>query len=76
MDQEKQSVSLLRLREVLRRTGRSRSGMYADIAMGRFPRPVRISEKGVAWPSVSIDAWIADRVAGVPIIATAPKAAA
>lgn len=54
--------SLIRLPEVMRRTGRGRTAIYADMAAGTFPRSVSIGPRAVAWPESSIDAWIAERV--------------
>ncbi|WP_323908526.1 helix-turn-helix transcriptional regulator [Aeromonas caviae] len=55
--------SLLRIKVVLARTGLSRSTMYAMIADGRFPAPVKLSVRCVAWPSDQVDAWVAERIA-------------
>ena len=41
---------LLRLPEVLRRRGRSRSAHYLDIEAGLFPHPVSIGRGSIAWP--------------------------
>lgn len=49
---------LLRINQVCRRTGMSRSSVYARIADGSFPQPVRLSSRMVAWPSTEVDAWI------------------
>lgn len=54
---------LLRIKDVLTRTGLSRSTMYALIADGRFPAPVKLSIRCAAWPSDQVDAWIAERIA-------------
>jgi prophage regulatory protein len=54
---------LLRLREVMARTGRSRSSLYADIKSGNFPPNVAIGRRAVAWTESSISEWIADHVA-------------
>ena len=53
-----------RLPEVLRKTGRSKSGHYADVAAGLFSRQVRISVRCVGWPAHEVDALIAARIAG------------
>lgn len=50
------------LREVQQRVSFSRSTIYAKIARGEFPAPVKISENRVAWDSAAIDAWIADKL--------------
>jgi len=56
-------TSLIRLEQVKTRTGLSRSTLYAYINDGRFPRPVTISDRCVAWVETEIDAWIAERIA-------------
>ncbi|CRI63844.1 helix-turn-helix transcriptional regulator [Thiocapsa roseopersicina] len=50
---------VLRLRTVLERTGYSRSGLYARIAAGLFPRPIPLGARAAAWPEHEIDAVIA-----------------
>jgi prophage regulatory protein len=54
---------LLRLPVVLDRIGLRRSLVYEMMAEGRFPAPVKLSGRAVAWPSDEIDAWIAERIA-------------
>ncbi|MEJ0023075.1 MAG: AlpA family phage regulatory protein [Alphaproteobacteria bacterium] len=51
----------MRLPAVLRETALSRSSLYAEIKEGRFPSPVRISVRSVAWRSEDIDAWKSQR---------------
>lgn len=55
--------SFIRLDQVKARTGLSRSTLYAYIRDGRFPAPVTISERCVAWVESEIDGWISDRIA-------------
>jgi prophage regulatory protein len=56
-------ATLIRLEAVKARTGLSRSTLYAYMREGRFPQPVAISERCVAWIEGEIDAWIAERIA-------------
>lgn len=58
-------VRLIRLREVLARTGASRSGLYAAIKSGAFPAPVMILPGGraIAWPEAEIDDYLRARIA-------------
>lgn len=56
-------LTLLRLREVSRRTGKSRSEIYRRIAAGDFPQPVKLGERASAWPEHEVAAWIASRIA-------------
>jgi prophage regulatory protein len=48
---------------VLKRTAAKRSTVYDWIAKGRFPRPVRIGPRRVAWRAREIDQWIANAIA-------------
>ncbi len=52
---------LLRWDSVHSLTGMKRSLAYAEMAAGRFPRPVQISAKSVAWKASEIAAWIDSR---------------
>ena len=56
-------LSLLRLREVCRRTCKSRSELYRRIAAGDFPQPVKLGERASAWPEHEVTAWVASRIA-------------
>jgi prophage regulatory protein len=60
--------NLLRIQEVLRRTGLSQSALYRSMngeegpTIERFPRPVRIGSKAVAWIESEVEMWIDGRV--------------
>jgi len=41
----------------------SRSTLYAYVREGRFPAPVSISTRCVAWVEGEIDRWILERIA-------------
>jgi prophage regulatory protein len=49
---------LLRQPEVTRLTGLKRSTLYSLMSKGKFPRPVKITEKAVAWRFSEIRQWI------------------
>jgi len=53
----------LRLPEVQRQTGLSRSQIYALAKSGRFPSPVKLSERCSAWLESAVNEWKASRVA-------------
>ena len=57
------SVSLIRLPEVIKKTGKCRSSIYIEMAAGTFPRSVSIGNKSVAWVDDEITAWIDARIA-------------
>jgi prophage regulatory protein len=48
--------SLLRLPQVLARTGLSKSSVYI---LPSFPKPVKIDGRAVAWVASEVDAWVA-----------------
>ena len=56
--------AMLRLPEVKRRSGLSRSTIYHLIDQGKFPRQVPLSARAVGWPESSISSWINDRLHG------------
>ena len=56
-------IRILRLPEVMARTGLSRSTIYARLAQGRFPRPVSLGGRAVGWIEAEIDAWLRERIA-------------
>ena len=52
--------NILRLPEVMRRTGLKRSSLYAKIAKGSFPSQILLSINMVGWRESAIDAWVAN----------------
>lgn len=54
-------LAVLRRRQVEARTGLGRSTLYALMADGRFPAPIRLSANTVGWLEHEIEAWIAER---------------
>jgi prophage regulatory protein len=54
---------LLRLPQVLGRTGMCRSTLYQLMERGDFPRPCKLGPRCNAWPANEIDDWIAERLA-------------
>ena len=59
--------AILRLPAVRERTGYSRSGVYAKVAEGLFPRPVSMGTRTVGWPSTEVDEIVQARIAGLPV---------
>jgi len=59
-NQEK--LSILRRKQVEKRTGLSRSTIYLRIQEGTFPRPVNLGSRAVGWLENEIEAWLAARL--------------
>lgn len=51
---------IVRLPEVLQRTGLSRATIYRKIRRGTFPRQEPISDQGVGWRQSDVSKWVAD----------------
>lgn len=54
--------ALLRLPEVMVRTGLSRSTIYRLESLNQFPRRISLSARSVAWSLEEIDRWITERI--------------
>ena len=54
---------ILRRPEVEARIGLSRSTIYAQMADGDFPKPVRLGKRAVGWPESAVAQWLASRSA-------------
>jgi prophage regulatory protein len=59
-NQEK--LSILRRKQVEKRTGLSRSTIYLRIQKGTFPRPINLGVRAVGWLENEIEAWLAARM--------------
>lgn len=57
------SMTLIRLPEALRRTGLGKAWIYKLIAQKRFPQPVKIGSRAIAFVESEIDEWINQRIA-------------
>jgi prophage regulatory protein len=58
------SDEILRLPEVIRKTGKCRSGIYAEMKVGRFPLQKKIGKRAVGWSSLQIQDYIRTRLDG------------
>lgn len=55
---QKNIDALLRLPEVSRLTGLSRSALYLRISRGQFPRPVKLGPRASRWRLSDIQRWM------------------
>jgi prophage regulatory protein len=58
MNQTSPNGRLLRLPSVLAQTGLSKSEIYRRIKHGKFPHPIKLGARAVAWPAAQIEAWV------------------
>lgn len=56
------SLRILRLKEIQRMTGLSRSTIYAEIAKGNFPKQVQLTgARSVGWHESAVVQWVESR---------------
>ncbi|MBG5920964.1 helix-turn-helix transcriptional regulator [Providencia stuartii] len=55
--------NLIRLPEVMRRTGYGKAWIYRLIEAGQFPKSVKIGTRSVAFIESEVDEWIANKIA-------------
>ncbi|MBW1895338.1 MAG: AlpA family transcriptional regulator [Deltaproteobacteria bacterium] len=58
-NQEK--LSILRRKQVEKRTGLSRSTIYLRMQEGTFPKPINLGARAVGWLEHEINSWLASR---------------
>lgn len=49
---------LIRIKEVIKMVGISKSSIYSYINIGSFPKPIQISSRSVAWQRGMIEEWV------------------
>ncbi len=54
--------TILRLPEVKKSTGLSRSTIYMRISQGTFPKPVGLGGRAVGWLEAEIQEWLQQRI--------------
>ncbi|SDJ97773.1 helix-turn-helix transcriptional regulator [Billgrantia gudaonensis] len=52
------SMKLIRMKEVMARTGLGRSTVYKYMNLGIFPKSVKLTTRAVAWVESEVEAWI------------------
>lgn len=55
-------LRIIRLRQVMARTGLSRSSIYEHIRLGTFPKQIALGSHSVGWIEGEVDDWIAKRI--------------
>jgi len=58
----RKKLSILRRKQVEKRTGLSRSTIYLRIQEGTFPRPINLGARAVGWLENEIEKWLMDRI--------------
>ena len=56
------SNRLIRIKDVMDRTGLARSTVYKYINLGQFPQPIKLGTRAVAWVERQVEAWICENI--------------
>ena len=55
-------MRILKLKEVLNRTGLGKTTLYALICNGDFPQQIPLGLRAVGWLESEVDAWILEKI--------------
>lgn len=55
-------MRLIKLKEVMDRTGMAKSTIYKYMDEGSFPKNVKLGARSVAWVEGEIDEWIMEKI--------------
>ena len=53
---------VLKVKEVASEISVSVPQVYKLVSLGRFPKPIKLGERGSGWLTTEIDAWLQSRV--------------
>jgi prophage regulatory protein len=58
---ENQASAFVRLAAVIHMTGLGRTTIYRLMAQDKFPSPVRLAKRAIAWRRIDLEQWSAGR---------------
>lgn len=56
------TYKILRLPEVKKLIGLSRSSIYLRISKGEFPKPISLGSRAVGWLTEDVDRWLEEKI--------------
>lgn len=59
------TITIMRIKEVIKSSGYARSTIYLRIAQGLWPKPIKIGYRAVGWPSYETEAMNRARIAAL-----------
>jgi predicted DNA-binding transcriptional regulator AlpA len=61
-DTSRRSIKMLRLHDVEERVGYKRTRIYTLVAKDKFPPPVKLGARRIAWPEYIIDEYLSKKI--------------
>jgi len=58
----KKTTRLIRLPEVMHKTGYKKAWIYRLISENKFPKPIKMGARSVAFIEIEVDEWISDTI--------------
>jgi prophage regulatory protein len=55
-------MRVLRLKDVIEKTGLARSTIYKYVGTGSFPKPIPLGGRSVGWVDSEVHTWITERI--------------
>ena len=55
-------LKVLKVRQVAEEINVSIPQVYKLVSLGRFPKPIKLGERGSGWIRTEVDAWLQSRV--------------
>lgn len=55
-------TAILKMPDVINRTGISRAVIYARVGDGSFPKPIKLGPRAIGWVEAEIEEWLQARV--------------
>lgn len=55
-------MRVLKLKDVLSKTGLGKTSLYALIKQSQFPKPISLGLRAVGWLESEIEAWIQEKI--------------
>jgi prophage regulatory protein len=54
--------NILRLKQVIAKTGLSKSTIYTLLGEGKFPARIQLSNRSIGFSEIEVDNWIAEKL--------------
>ena len=55
-------MRILKLKDVLSKTGLGKTSLYKLIGLSEFPRPLSLGLRSVGWLESEVEAWIQEKI--------------
>lgn len=68
-----QATQVMRIRELTAHVGLSKTTIYAQVAAGEFPRPIKLGPRATGWIAADVARWVESRRAAAAPPVTTPQ---